>query len=320
MTFAEFVADAGLRPRQILPDGTWRRCPTESHPRKRNGAYCLAPDGRIGWVQDWSVDTSPRTWRPDGAATPGTAREAISAAEIRRRHQEDQARQQRAMVAARAAYDDAAPLIGGHPYLDAHGLDMAGCRGLRVDAVGWLVVPMRRAGAVVSVQRIAPDGDKRFWPGAPTGGAGYAIQRPGAPVTILCEGLATGLSLYAAVPAATVVVAFNAGNLPRIAAALTRRGLMAVAADNDHETETRIGRNPGVDYAREAAAVLGCDVAIPTGIRGTDWCDYVQERLAAALEPVHGRRTPSEGAARRAVHAEINAAVMRAARYVARAG
>ena len=69
--------------------------------------------------------------------------------------------------------------------------------------------------------------------------------------------------------------------------------------------------NPDVDAdgesaAQEAAEILGCGVAIPVGMVGTDWCDLRQEWLQSRL--VAGRR---ESDIRRAVDGEISAALMR---------
>jgi putative DNA primase/helicase len=167
------------------------------------------------------------------------------------------------------------------------------------------------------VQRIAADGDKRFWTGAPTSATSYTIDRPGATLTVLCEGLATGLAIYAAVKMSRVVVAFTAGNLPKVATKLPRRGMVVVAGDNDHQTEARTGRNPGLISAGEAAALLGCGVAAPDAIEGTDWHDYLAERMAERRERVlYGQRPESESAIRRAVDGEIQQAMMRAARFL----
>lgn len=311
--FEAFLRQAGLRPRTIAPDGRWRRCPTNDHPKKQNGAYCLASDGGVGWCQDWAVHEKPITWRPElvYAAPP------MHHAAVARRAERDRRKKARATEAARAFYRDRCePLLGGHSYLYAHGLDMTGCRGLRLDPDGWLVVPALQGREIVSVQRISPAGDKRFWPGAPIQGASYAVERSRAPITVLCEGLATGLAIFAAAPLTRVVVAFNAGNLVRIAEHLPRQGMACVAADNDHGTAERIGRNPGVEAAREAARVLGCEVAVPEGITGTDWCDLRSERVAQRLASrAYGSRE-RDAAIRRAVDAEIASAVARAARLL----
>jgi putative DNA primase/helicase len=310
MSFENFCRAAGLMPREIVADGRWRRCPTESHPKSRNGAYKLAVDGAFGLAQDWSVHPDPLTWKPEN---PGHAVH-IDHTAIARRRAEERRRIAVAIKAAREYFDACRPLHDGHPYLDKKHLDMTGCIGLRVDASGWLIVPMFANGSFVSLQRISTDGEKLFHPGAPTRAANYMIQRRNASLTVLCEGLATGLAIYAATPTASVVVAFNAGNLPRVAEGFEgRRGMFVIAADNDLATEAKTGINPGVRAATEAAEVIGCGIAVPAGINGTDWLDYRNEKIETRRQA--RMRGVSDISIRRAVDAEISAAMLRNAKF-----
>ena len=304
--FESFVREAGLIPGDVLQDGKWRRCPTESHPRKKNASYKLAQDGLIGWVMNFEVHSEPLTWRPEKEYVAPKIDGAVIA---RKRAAERQALIQ-ATRGAQKFYTDCKPLIGGHPYLTDHELSMAGCFGLKLDKDGWLVIPVLRNG-LISVQRISPEGEKKFWYGASVKGGSYTIERPGASITVLVEGFATGAAIFAAVPLSRVVVAFNAGGLAH--ATLPRRGMAVVAGDNDHQTEARLGHNPGLEAATEAAEALGCGVAIPTGIAGTDWADWRRETVAARLADRDKQR---EGDIRRAVDAEIAAAMMRNARFL----
>ncbi len=313
MDFPNFCRAAGLIPRDVEPDGSWHRCPTESHPHSKNGAYKLAIDGGVGFAMDWSIHPEPLTWRPEGDIH---LHPQVDRAAIARRKAEERMRTAAATKAAQEYFESCRPLREGHPYLKAKHLDMTGCLGLRVDEVGWLVVPMFIDGAFASVQRISPDGEKLFWLGASTRAASYAIQRRDASLTVLCEGLATGLAIYAATPTARVVVAFNAGNLPRVAEGLIgRRGLFVVAADNDLATEAKTGTNPGVRAAQEAAGILGCGIAVPTGITGTDWLDYRNERAEERRQICYRGRGPSDSSIRRAVDAEISASMLRNAKW-----
>lgn len=277
--FLQFVQANGI----IVPDtftpGRWIRCKTESHPRKKNGSIKLADDGQVGWCQDYAVHAEPVMWRAtDGDAMPAP----IDRAAIARRKAERRAALIEATLAARAFYDRCAPLRGSHPYLVSKGLGVAGCMGLRVDAEGWLVIPMLYNGKVLSLQRISPEGEKKFHFGATTKSAYYAIERSGAALTVLVEGFATGLTIFQAVPTCRVIVGFNAGNLPVVAERMARFGMGVVCADNDWETAARIGRNPGLDAARAAAEVLGVGVAFPQ-CAGTDWNDYVMEQIEHAV-------------------------------------
>lgn len=309
MDFHSFVRSLGLIPKSIVADGRWRRCGTEDKPRGGNGAYKLAADGRVGWVQDWATMTEPAMWRPDRQDMP-----AFDPHAFRRAREEAEAAQRKATADARAFYERCQPLRGGHPYLTAHDLDMRGCHGLKVDEKGWLVVPAYDHSQVRSVQRISPEGDKRFWPGASVAGTIYPVSRRGAQITILAEGLATGLACFAAVPNSCVIVAWNAGNL----AGLTSipPGFAVIAADNDHETAQRIGENPGIKAALKAADALGCGVAYPEGIQGTDWADYRQQKVRERMGTKAEFET--EAQVRKTVDAAIRRALMREAKFVRR--
>lgn len=307
MTFDAFLRSLGLRPRQIAPDGKWRRCGTEDKPRSWNGAYKLTTDGRVGWGQDWSVMPHPTMWKANGDERP----EPVDLAALRRAEQEQIRERQQAQDAARLFYSGCAELRGGHPYLEAKGLDMTGCHMLRVDADGWLVIPALRGGTFVSLQRIAPDGTKRFWRNAPVAGSSYTIERRDAQVTVLCEGLATGLACFRALPHSRVVVAWNAGNLAKLP--VRPRGMVVIAADNDHETAARFGKNPGLEAAEHAASELGCGIAYPEGIVGTDFADYRQEKIAARMERRY-RQTAAQ--IEQIVDAEIRDMLMSKARFL----
>ena len=276
MEFRDFLLSIGLLPRAIEP-GKWSRCATVTKPKKRNGSFKLADDGRVGWAMDYAVHSDWCVWRPESVIEA-----KIDHAEIARRRESERVARERASEAARAHYAASKPLNGPHPYLERKGLSVRGCGGLRVDAQGWLVIPMWVGREISSIQRISPEGDKKFWPGAPVGGAVYLIgARSG--LDVLCEGFATGLTLFQSIPNCRVVVAFNAGNLLDACRYVDRLGLAVVAADNDHATQAKVGFNPGVEKAQEAADRLGVGVAFPS-CSGSDWDDFRQERYEALAE------------------------------------
>lgn len=274
--FEAFARSLGLRPRTVAPDGKWRRCPTEDHPKKRNGAYKLNPDGKIGFVQNWGTMDKAATWKANGTTR-------VDEFDLRAfREAQERAEREKAArsEAARQFYAKAAPLRSGHPYLEKHSLDVSGCYGLKVDAKGWLVIPAYRRGVLTSLQRISPEGEKLFWKGAPISGTEYEIKRRAPGLTVVCEGLATGLACWMADEQARVIVAWDAGNLAAWEPS-GPQGMVVIAADNDHATEQRIGENPGVKAGTKLADRLHCGVAAPRGIEGTDWCDYLIERSRA---------------------------------------
>lgn len=293
--FHQFLTSIGLIPTSITP-GKWQRCKTINHPRKKNGSFKLAEDGQIGWAIDYAVHAEHAVWRTESPVHVVK----IDRAAIARREAQERREAEIATEMAIAHYRASNLLSGGHPYLEGKGLSVAGCGDLRIDKSGNLIIPMFIGDKLVSIQAITPDGDKRFFPGAKTAGACYCIGN--GLMTILCEGFATGLTLWQAIPTARIVVAFNAGNLLRVAEKLPRKGLAVVAADNDHATEKKIGINPGLEKAREAAEALGVGFAFPV-CEGTDWDDYRQERIKAIKEVEELRKRPKPD---KVIHAQIN--------------
>jgi putative DNA primase/helicase len=277
MEFRSFLHSIGLEPR-VIEAGKWLRCPTVNHPRKKNGSFKLAECGQIGWAIDYAVHAEHVVWQ----AAAGMPHIKIDHAAIAARRAAERTAAAQASAAALAYYTAADHLHGNHPYLAGKGLSVAGCGGLRVDQHGSLLIPMMIDGKLSSLQRITPAGEKRFWPGAPTSRAIYQIGG-NALFTVICEGFATGLTVYQAMPQARILVAFNAGNLSHAAGYLTGCGVAVIAADNDHETFQRININPGLNAAKIAADSAGIDIAYPT-CTGTDWDDYRQERTAALAE------------------------------------
>ncbi len=291
LSFEQAMRLAGLHPRDVVADGKWRRCATDDKPARRNGAYVLHPDGRGFW-RNWATDDGVSSWSDDKADHA----KAIDPQVLEQRRQRERANRLQAIRSARAFWNNARPLNRPHPYLERKGLTPLGCAGLRQHD-GLLVVPVLWKQSLISIQTITVDGVKRFWPGAPVKAGCYVIDRPRAAVTVLVEGLATGLAVFQAVRQARVMVAFDCGNLMPVVDLLRPTGSVCIFADNDHGTEAKRGFNPGREKAANAADLIGCGVAWPTGIEGTDAADYLRE--------------VGEGAARK-----LERHILAAARYV----
>ncbi|MGI9152626.1 MAG: toprim domain-containing protein, partial [Rubrivivax sp.] len=154
------------------------------------------------------------------------------------------AQAQRASQRAAAMWARLSPL-GDSDYLERKGVIG---HGVRYSPTGALIIPMLDVGGVVhGLQVIYPTGsdkakrlgrDKDFWPaGLAKVGRMFTIGSPAASsILLLCEGYATGASLYEAT-GLPVAVAFDAGNLLSVAQALVQRhrGLrVLVCADDDY--------------------------------------------------------------------------------------
>lgn len=281
----------GLHPPEIIPDGQLHRCPTADRPQARNGWIICWPDGRGAVCGNWRTGLSEYV-PANGAGTITPAdRERIEAA----RHEARRARaadHQAAADRARELYDRARPASPDHPYLARKGIKPL--PGIRQSGKLLIIPIMDEAGRITSLQYIGPDGQKRFLKGGQTGGGLYAI-RGGDPLAI-CEGIATGASIHEAT-GWTCLVAFNAGNLGRVAEIARTRypaRRIILCADNDTQTQG----NPGLTAATEAARAVSGLLAIPDMAgRPADWNDYAQahgqERTRAALEQAQATRTGS---------------------------
>ncbi len=134
-----------------------------------------------------------------------------------------------------------------HPYLVKKGI---GPHGLRLSKQGDLLVPAQDIqGQIWTLQRIKADGTKLFSKGGKKLGCFYWIGPQGTQLSrtqdiLLCEGFATGASLYEAL-AKPVVVCFDAGNLLPVAKAVRQvypLQRIILAADNDQYTDTNTGQ------------------------------------------------------------------------------
>lgn len=129
-----------------------------------------------------------------------------------------------------------------------------------MDCNGALMIPMKLNGKITSLQFINRDGEKRFYPNGEKGGFLIGKIEAGKPICI-AEGFATGASIREATGHA-VVVAFDAGNLRKMAEALRAKypdTRIVLCSDDDYQTEG----NPGLTKATEAAQVVGGLLASP---------------------------------------------------------
>ncbi len=273
MTFEQALQASGLIPGVIVADGKWRRCKTTDKPKHRNGAYVLHVDGR-GYFRNWATDHAVSAWSDESTQirTPSAA----EMAERERRKKQEREYRLRAIRGAREQWAQARSPRSLHPYLERKGLSAVGTNALRVHGDA-LIVPVFWRDRLMSIQSITPDGQKRFWTGAPVKGGAFVLDRPRAAVTAVCEGLATGLAIFQSLRMARVIVAFDAGNLVHAVDQLRPTGSVVICADNDHGTEAKRGTNPGREKAANAAELIGAGVAWPEGIEGTDWADALVE-------------------------------------------
>ncbi len=257
---------------------------------------------------------------PIAAPTPAELK-ARAKARVERDKREDQEReatQRETATEATRVWAEASE-AGTSGYLSRKGVQGYG---VRHAAGGWLLVPLRdAAGELWNVQRIAPtkpsDGpDKLFLKGGRKSGLWHWCGDPAnAPALLVAEGYGTAASIHEAT-GRPVAVAFDAGNLVHVALELRKAhqaALIVLCADNDSETETATGRNPGRENATAAADKVRGAVVWPDGLPdgGSDFNDLaahvgrdaVRERIEAAItEAMQARQRGGKGKAK-AAHA-----------------
>lgn len=263
--FIDALAAAGLAMHKdsAVADGRLHRYRVDGDKAgSKNGWYVLHLDDKpFGAFGSWKTGQS-ETWTTNSfQAMTGAERNALAArmAEARRARDAEQAAvQASARKRALALWEKAQPACGSHAYLVRKAVPAYGIRLLREQ----LVIPLRDVeGTLHSLQFIGGDGRKTFLTGGRKRGCYCAIGRPDGALCI-CEGYATGASIYQATGHATAV-AFDAGNLEPVARALRGkfpRLRLILCADDDAATEG----NPGLRYAEAAARAVGGFLAVPS--------------------------------------------------------
>ena len=264
--FAIAMAGYGLEPTDIVADGLRHRFDAPDDKKGRKSAwYILHCDGvPAGAFGNWKTDLSEK-WcgKSDQVLTPAERAEyraridkAKQEAEFTRLQLEAEAAATcvKVLAGARDATDD-------NPYCVRKGIKPYGLKEFKDKRT--LIVPIRDAtGAITSTQFIYEDGSKRLKSHGKVKGCYYSIGGKPVDTLLVCEGFATGASLYAAT-GYPVAVAFNAGNLEPVAKVL--RGKLAgirivVCADNDQHKQDG---NTGLAKATAAAAAVGGLLAVP---------------------------------------------------------
>ena len=176
---------------------------------------------------------------PSEAIAKLTGGEVVSLSEsdraARRKWQAEQtekAAQERedAIEHAQRRWDRARPVDGANGYLERKGI--APC-GARSEGRNLLVPMWDDQGDLINVQTIPPEegGTKLFQKSAPTVGGRFYIGIAMTGNTIICEGFATGASIFEAT-AERVCVAFSQGQIENIAREMQAAGVpIIIAAD-----------------------------------------------------------------------------------------
>lgn len=291
----DFMKSLDIQPydeSEIELDGELHRYRThDDKASELSGAYCIYPEGLpAGFVQDWRKGIK-ESWRYDTSVFDDVRRAYYESEEFKKesaeqRRQAEAKRKERrdkAAQAARAEWELLSEVPRDHEYLKAKGISSHGLR-YKVETQALAVPLQDKAGNVRSIQWIYPNGEKRFYKDAGLEGLYYSIGLSSdAPVILLGEGMATMTKVHELTDY-PVVAAISCHRLLKVAKILHSEyphSKIVITADDDQETERKLGRNPGVEEAakvKDAGLVAG--VITPPfkeGETGSDWDDYAQE-------------------------------------------
>lgn len=277
-------AALGAAPDHIEADGQIHRFKTERDKRgQRSGWYVLyldrVPAGAFG---DWKTGLT-ESWSKVDRNRLTASQQAEIQRHLREQRAESVRQRQELQCAAaekvRKLWEWAKPADPMHPYLQAKQVPPMQLR-QHGDA---LLVPLTDGHRMVNLQRIFPDGAKRFYPGGRVSGCWSPVEGEKGPIYI-CEGWATGATINK-LTGHLVVCAMNAGNLNHVAKVMRERypdRYLVIAGDNDRFTDG----NPGKAAAIDAARAVGGEWKIPDfpeGEKGTDYNDRYLLELEGKL-------------------------------------
>ncbi len=276
----------GPIPGELHADGQLHRFRTEQDKRgHQSGWYVLFLDGvPSGSYGNWKTGVQESWCSVDRSMLSAEERAAMAE---RVRQQQAQAQKEReerqALVAMKVKtwWHWANPADPDHAYLQAKRVEPYGLRQDKHD--GALLIPLVDGESLVNLQRIYPDGKKRFVGGGRITGCYSPLGGADGPLYV-CEGWATGATIHALTGAA-VACAMNCGNLRPVAESLRKRHvdrLLVIAGDNDRFTDG----NPGKSAAIEAAKAVGGEWMVPDfpdGLPGTDYNDRYLLELEGRL-------------------------------------
>lgn len=221
--------------------------------------------GMAGAFGDWSRDIH-ETWSLHHSLSSQDSNTLHQQIEKTRQSAEEETRRRHEATALGALEKwNSFSETGNSPYLNRKKVEAFG---IRFEGTDILIPLQDTAGKLWSLQRISPEGAKRFLPGGRKKGCFHRIGpcEEGKSIYVT-EGYATGASIYMSTHH-TTVVAFDAGNLESVVEELKKtypNNSIIIAGDDDRWKETNVGR----EKAEEIAQKYGCSVVFPT-FKNTD--------------------------------------------------
>ena len=283
-TLVSAIRDYGMSPPYQLPPGKFHRfAGVGKGPRNRAGWAIAFHGGNGGLFGDWSTGNQVLWCKSEDVfgrdQRPAFTKQAAEAY-LRQDHELKTLQMEKAFQ----LYEGAGPADPQHPYLKKKGVHAAD--GVRQTGSRLLIPLLNPSLSFLGLQTVSATGEKFFSIGATVKGAYFPLYSTGdESVVAICEGYATGATIWAATGWETAV-AFSAGNLVPVAESIRSRNpavRIVICADNDHRSEAAGKANAGLIAGRAASQAARAFLAAPPSSGGTDWNDYAQQHGVAAV-------------------------------------
>ncbi len=348
----DFIAKIGIEPfnpDDIFLDGKlYRFRTTDDKPSEKSGAIVIHRDGwPAGYVQDWRKGIQ-EFWKYDISGLDDEQRTYFNSEEYRKKCQERERKAEAKRKAEKLKHSEEAARLwaklpeapSDFPYIVRKNLIWLNSICLRYNPnTRYLAVPLTDInGKVKSIQWISEDGEKRFFEGADISGAFWgcwlddAMKRNPKNTILLGEGFATMTKIFE-LTTMPCVAAMSCYNLEATAKLLREKypeAKIIITADNDHKTERKHGRNPGMIHATNAGKSYIHDKPLVDGVvypefnpdeDGSDWDDFamlhgddftrdiLNKEIAHALIPANIRKLMDTGKLHTIVAQELRSKV-----------
>lgn len=272
--FIEFIQSYGFEPPLEIPTGKFIRFST-NHVKNDQAGWCfMFPDECSGIFGDWRTNES-YTWQANKSWTDEEKKsfhESVRLAKIAHQdwivsnHKDSADKAQQIWQESQLAID--------HPYLTKKQIKPFG---LKLHSDGRLIAPLFDiSGNIQSLQFIDDDGTKRFLTGGKKKGGFFPMGDLDRKPIIICEGVATGASIYEAYGSHTIV-AFDSGNLLPVAQIIREKyphHEIVIAGDDDFKNEVNTGKESAMNAANSTSAkVIFPKFSEPRSDNQTDFND-----------------------------------------------
>jgi len=259
----------GLFPPDMVMDGKIHRFKESDTKSKDSGWYiffdCVVASGAYGsWKSGLEKTFSVFVGRDLSSEEMIEQKNAIESAKLQREAEKKEL-QRVAAVNAYNIFTNALDATSDHSYLLSKKVKP---HGSKISDRGDLIIPRYNvSGKLISLQFINSVGDKKFLYGGEVTGGFYLLGNITNKI-YLCEGFATGATIFEATGCATSIC-FSAGNLPEVAKNIRKQHEHAeiiIVADNDES-------GTGAKFSEFAADLVGAAIIMPP-TRGQDVNDF----------------------------------------------